>query len=212
MSRPSRDALDVNPWRVLESKYIYEDQWLALRSDKVRLPNGQELEPYHTVECADWVTVVALTPERNVVLVEEYRHGAKRVMVEFPSGTKEGGFGAKAVTEDELHAVKRELLEETGYSGTDWHHLGSCPVSASRLSNQLHCFLMLNATKVAPPRLERGEIIAVSERSWKDFLADVHAGKVELQTPLYTCLYLMQVYVMHSSAPELADRTIWPFS
>jgi 8-oxo-dGTP pyrophosphatase MutT (NUDIX family) len=125
MSDGSKTAT-IAPWQVIDSKYNYRDRWLALRSDTVRLPNGRVLAPYHVVEQPDWVTAVALTPDGKIVLVEEYRHGARQTVIELPSGIhdKPG---------EPLAAIKRELLEETGFSSDEWTSLGSFFANAPRL-------------------------------------------------------------------------------
>jgi hypothetical protein len=77
----------IAPWQVLETKYSYRDRWLAVRSDTVRVPNGTILSPYHTIEFPEWICAIALTPEREIVLIEEYRHGIERNSFELPCGT-----------------------------------------------------------------------------------------------------------------------------
>ena len=94
----------IEPWQVLESKYSYRDPWLAVRSDTVRVPNGTVLSPYHTIEFPEWVCAVALTPQQEILLIEEYRHGVKRLSFELPCGAPDHD------GEDVLDAMKRELL------------------------------------------------------------------------------------------------------
>src|SRR5437899_1419916 len=108
MADGAETAAGIEPWQVLDSKYSYRDRWLSIRSDTVRVPNGTILSPYHTIEFPEWTCAIALTPEQEVLLVEEYRHGIGRVSLELPSGTYEDADG------DMLIAMKRELLEETG--------------------------------------------------------------------------------------------------
>jgi len=135
----------IAPWKVLESKYNYRDRWLALRSDTVELPNGRVLAPFHVIEQPDWVTAIAITHESKIVLVEEYRHGARQAVVELPSGIIEG-------PGTPVEHMKRELLEETGFASDEWHPLGSFFANAPRLNNRVHCFVALDARKVAEPR------------------------------------------------------------
>ena len=69
------------------------------------------LSPFHVIELPDWVTAIALTHDGNIVLVEEYRHGARQTVIELPSGMPSTGPGEPPVA-----AIKRELLEETGFA------------------------------------------------------------------------------------------------
>jgi len=115
----------IEPWRLLDSTYAFRDRWLSVRSDTVRLPGGKTLSPYHVVEVADWVNVVAISEAGNVILVEQYRHAVKRVMLEIPAGHVDP-------REDREAAARRELLEETGYGGGTWHALGALRSSCAR--------------------------------------------------------------------------------
>ena len=61
-------------WTVESSKYLVQDPWLSLRADTCRMPDGTIVEPYYVMEYPHWVNIVALTPERQVVMVRQYRH------------------------------------------------------------------------------------------------------------------------------------------
>jgi hypothetical protein len=126
MADAKKPATAIEPWQVLDSKISYHDRWLTVRSDTVRVPNGTILSPYHTIEFPEWVCAIALTPEREIVLIEEYRHGIERLSVELPCGTPDDD------SEDVLDAMKRELLEETGYASQEWHLLGSSTANTAR--------------------------------------------------------------------------------
>ena len=73
-------------WTVLESRYVFKDKWISVRADKCRMPGGRIVEPYYVLEYPDWVHVVALTKNREVVLVRQYRHGIQKTVLEVPSG------------------------------------------------------------------------------------------------------------------------------
>src|ERR1700735_3945287 len=117
------------PWSVRSSRYSFRDRWLAVRGDECVTAGGTSIGPYHVVELADWVNVLALTPEGEVVLVREYRHGTAEIMLELPSGTMEAG-------EDPLATAIRELREETGYGGGVWRQTASFPAHPARQSKR----------------------------------------------------------------------------
>jgi len=101
-------------WNVLESRYISREPWHTVREEKVQLPNGNIIPNYYVLEYPDWVSVIALTKEKKMVLIQQYRHARGGVFYEIPAGTSESGDASM------LHAAKRELMEETGYGGGVW--------------------------------------------------------------------------------------------
>jgi ADP-ribose pyrophosphatase len=193
----AEDGKAIAPWKVLESRYAYRDRWLALRSDTVELPNGRVLTPFHVIEQPDWVTVIALTRDGNIVLVEEYRHGARETVIELPSGIHDQ-------PETPLAATQRELREETGFTSDDWQPLGSFFANAPRLNNRVHCFLALDATKVAEPVLDEGEVLLSHVTPLADFLADLQTGRRILHGFQGGAMWLLQLYAKSSGDKRLA--------
>jgi 8-oxo-dGTP pyrophosphatase MutT (NUDIX family) len=186
----------IGPWEVLDSTYSYRDRWLALRSDTVRVPNGTVLSPYHVLEFPEWIAAIALTPAREIVLIEEYRHGVRRPSFELPCGTAEAG-------EDFLAATRRELLEETGYAADDWHFLGASFPNTARQSNREHVFLALDARKVAEQALDPGEMIRTHLVPWDRFLEDLDAGRLELPGLHLAALWQLRGFARRSTDPRL---------
>ncbi len=107
------------------------------------------------VRCADWVNVIALTPEREVVLIEQYRHGTAEITLEIPGGLIDEG-------ETPEEACARELLEETGYAGGAVRMLGMTTPNPAFMANRLSTGLIVNARQVAAPAGDETEEIAVS--------------------------------------------------
>src|SRR5207244_57426 len=96
---------------------------------------------YHVAESPPWVNVVALTPDMQVVLVREYRHGVGQVLLGLPGG------GVEKRDESPLMAIQRELLEETGYGGGQFYEIGQSYPNAASQDNILYSFLALNVQK-----------------------------------------------------------------
>lgn len=144
----------VKKWKVLESRYVWQRPWFALRIDRVQTSRGAVLDEYPVIEARDWACVIAVTEDKQLVLVRQYRHGVAEQTLEFPAGGVDEG-------EEPLAAAQRELLEETGFAADSWHHLRSVSPEPTRRSHQAHFFLALAARRVSAQRLEPSEDVEV---------------------------------------------------
>jgi 8-oxo-dGTP pyrophosphatase MutT (NUDIX family) len=142
----------MKPWQTLESKTLVDDQWLTLTADRCRLPGGQVIEPYYVVHERDWVIVFAQADDGQILVVRQFRYGAKAVCVELPAGVIDPGETAAA-------AAGRELLEETGHTASQWRFVGRMYANAARLSNSAHFFLAQGLKRVADQDLDPSESI-----------------------------------------------------
>jgi 8-oxo-dGTP pyrophosphatase MutT (NUDIX family) len=123
------------PWRVLQSHHLHSDRWIRIRVDRCETAEGVEVSPYYVLEYPDWTHIVAIGSDRQVLLVEQYRHGAGVVTLEIPAGRVDPADGSPEVT------ARRELLEETGCTAASFVRLnGSSPNPASH-ANQVHTVL-----------------------------------------------------------------------
>lgn len=190
-------AATIEPWQVLETKYSYRDRWLAVRSDTVRVPNGTILSPYHTIEFPEWVCAIALTPAREILLIEEYRHGVERLSFELPCGTSEDE------GEDVLEAMTRELVEETGFASDEWHALGSSTANTARQNNRVHSFLALDARQVSDQKLDPGEMIRTHVIPWEKFVADLANGRLEIPGLHLAALWQLRTFARKTKDPRL---------
>jgi 8-oxo-dGTP pyrophosphatase MutT (NUDIX family) len=159
-------------WEIRSSKYVVKDRWLTLRSDDCRNADGQIIAPYYVLEYPPWVNVLALTPERNVVLIKQYRHGIRQIILELPGG---------ALDEQDasvLDAAQRELREETGYAAEEWRETGTFCASPNNHTNTIHFFLAFGARNITEPQPEPSEHIEVVLMSLDEFLERAYQGEL----------------------------------
>jgi 8-oxo-dGTP pyrophosphatase MutT (NUDIX family) len=161
----------MTPWRVAADKRLLERRWLTLREQHVVLPNGVAIEEFHLIGAPDWVAVVALTDDGEVLLVDQYRHGIGGVSRELPAGVIDDG-------ETALQAAERELREETGYAAASWQPLLTVATEPSRHTNRAHFFFATGARRVAEPSGDASENIAVCLLPPRELIQGIDRGEL----------------------------------
>jgi 8-oxo-dGTP pyrophosphatase MutT (NUDIX family) len=145
---------DPGHWETLDSLYLHRRPWLTMRQDKVRLSSGRTIDDYYVQEFPAWVNVLALTTRREAVLIRQYRHGLGNVSYELPAGVHEGD-------ESLMDAARRELLEETGYSGGTWSLWMELSPNPATQNNISYSFLAEGVELSASQALDPTEEITV---------------------------------------------------
>lgn len=107
-----------------------------------RHPVRQQEREFVVIEAPDWVNVVALTPDHQLVLVNQFRYGANEFSLEVPGGVVDAG-------EDPMVAGVRELAEETGYTGSAPIRLGAVRPNPAIQNNRCHLVLVPDARRTA---------------------------------------------------------------
>lgn len=156
------------------------------RHDLLENPRtGQELERL-VLECPDWVNVVALTPERELVVVTQYRFGVEAVTLEIPGGMVDPG-------EEHGVAARRELEEETGYTAERWRYLGSVEPNPAVQNNRLHTWLAEGARPTAGQALDPGEDIAVGTLPLDEIGRAARDGRIAHSLVLCALLHVLDL-------------------
>ncbi|HEX8805743.1 MAG TPA: NUDIX hydrolase [Candidatus Aquilonibacter sp.] len=171
-------------WRRRSSTYLIESPHLRIRSDEVELPNGVILPHYYVRESGGFAMIFALTPDRDVVLVRQYRYGIDKVIIELPAGSIDAG-------EDPLECARREFTEETGYSAPRWERLSVVPAEPVRSNSYVHAFLAFDAVQTHPQQLDTTEAIepfTVSLDELRQMLRTDAIGAVSCVAVAYTAL------------------------
>lgn len=128
----------IKPWPTIRSIAVGDFRIFKLRSDiKVSPRTGREHD-FYVLDAVNWVNVVALTPDQQMVMVEQYRHGSNTVELEIPGGVMDPGETDPVVT------AVRELREETGYEGENARLLGTAHPNPAILSNNFYSVIVEN--------------------------------------------------------------------
>ena len=70
---------DVQKWKLISSEYLFRRPWLTARRDHLQLPNGTDMPEYYVLEYPDWINIIALTRDGQMLLERQYRHGRQMV-------------------------------------------------------------------------------------------------------------------------------------
>lgn len=143
----------IKPWQILSSKVSADYKVFRIRADQAVSPRTNRTGEFYTLQSNDWVNVVPLTKDREVVMIRQYRHGSRKVMLEIPGGLVDEA--------DPKEAATRELLEETGYAGKSVSLLGSTNPNPAIFDNTCYTYLVEHAEKVHDISLDTHEDIEV---------------------------------------------------
>jgi len=147
--------LENRKWKVLKSEYLFKRPWFTVREEEVEVANGKIIPEYYVLEYPDWVNTIAITRDKQCVMVSQYRHGLGQTNFELCSGVMD--------PEDPspLYAAQRELLEETGYGNGNWQQLMVISANPSTMNNLTYCFLATDVEKVSEQHLDESEDLKV---------------------------------------------------
>ncbi|MBA4264838.1 MAG: ADP-ribose pyrophosphatase [Comamonadaceae bacterium] len=163
---------------------LLKGHFLHVVRDAVRLPSGSEATREYVLHPGA-VMVIGLLDDGQVVLERQYRHPMQRVMIEFPAGKLDAG-------EDSLACARRELLEETGYSATEWAFAGRLAPTIA-YSNELIDIWFARGLSLGERRLDDGEFLDVITETPTQLLAWCRSGEVVDGKTLVGALWLQLV-------------------
>ena len=148
-TRKSQGDPQMKKWKLVDSKLLCKSKFLRVFDDTVILPSGKQIE-FTKILLKDFVSVLAITDDNEVVMIEILRYPRNCVSLEIPSGHIEKG-------ENPEESAVRELKEETGYTANEFEPLFSFN-PLSRSTQQAHIFLAKGLTKGAQSLEETEQI------------------------------------------------------
>jgi ADP-ribose pyrophosphatase len=169
-------------WKTLSSEYIYKSNWLTARKDTCETPSGKIVDSYYVLEYNDWVNCVAVTADGRIVMVRQFRQGIGKTVLEIPGGTMDD------TDPNPEFAMRRELLEETGYDFEKLIPLGAVAPNPASSNNLTHMFLATGGRKVQDQDLDENEEIEVVLMDLEDVEVLLKENKI-LQSLHVTCLF-----------------------
>ena len=137
-------------WTRKQSKAVADCRVFKIREDFCERDSDGAEHTFFVIECPDWVNVIALTKENEIVLIEQYRQGTEEIILEIPGGMIDAG-------EEPETAARRELLEETGYESNEFVYLGKSRPNPAIQNNWMHHYLALDCEKTRETAFDEHE-------------------------------------------------------
>lgn len=153
----------------LSGEILYEGKIINLHKDTVLLPNGGT-SIREVVEHHGGVSAIALTEEKEIFLVSQFRYPNAHVLLEAPAGKLEKG-------EEPFDAIKRELKEEIGVEAENYYSLGTFNPTPAYCSEIIHLYLATGLT-FGEQKLDEDEFLNVQKMPLEDAVKMVLDGKI----------------------------------
>lgn len=127
---------------------------------------------FHILHSRDWINIIPITSDQQVVMVGQYRHGTREVTLEIPGGLMEPG-------DTPEKAAARELLEEMGYQGEEFVKIGVTKPNPAIFDNRCYTFVARNIKKVCDPMPDQTEDIEVAFLPFSQIPELIRTGKID---------------------------------
>jgi 8-oxo-dGTP pyrophosphatase MutT (NUDIX family) len=171
-------------WQVIQDDIHADCRIFEVHKRKMLRESDQKEGEFYVIETNDWVNVLAMTQEQEIILVRQFRYGTEQYSLEPPGGVIERG-------EDPIVAGQRELLEETGYSGKNPKIIGKVFANSAIMSNRCHFLFLTDVEKSAEVSFdphEELETVKVSIDKLKDL---VQSGQISHSIGVNAVFHLM---------------------
>ena len=153
----------------MKSRSAYRGEWLEVFVEKVKLPNGHQIE-LDIIRHPGASAVVPFVSDEDILLIRQYRHAAGGTIYEVPAGKLDAGEAPEV-------CAARELEEEAGKRAGRLEKLGAIWTTPGFTDERIHLFAAYQLETV-PQRLESDEVIELIEMPLRAALDLVWSGEL----------------------------------
>jgi 8-oxo-dGTP pyrophosphatase MutT (NUDIX family) len=177
---------EIKPWIRKSSQRLANCKVFGVSESVSICPRTQDEHNFYFIDTADWVNIVPLTADNEVVFIRQFRHGSEKITLEIPGGMIDPG-------EDPETAAVRECLEESGYQAGLIEPLGVLNPNPAIFPNQLHTYLARDCSlvaQIANTSTEHTEVELIALEALPELL---QAGEIDhalVVATLWRMLYL----------------------
>lgn len=179
----------IQKWKVLKEQDVSPSPWFPLLQHTVELANGQIIDDYFFAPLGDVVMVLAITPNNEVVLARQYKHGLGEILLELPGGMQQKNTSI-------LQSAINELEEEVGIKATadDLISLGKIANNPTKTRQITYGYIVFNAQFNSKQKLDPTENIEVITMPAPQVLEYAKEGKIWVTDSLNFILKAALIY------------------
>ena len=177
----------IKPWKRIGSQPVGDFKIFQVRTDRLISPRTGGQHDFYVIECVNWVNVIALTPAREIILIEQYRHGSSTIELEIPGGMIDPH------DDSPLAAAVRELREETGYVGDPPKLIGEVFPNPAIMNNRCFTVVVENCECRHPVEFDHGEDLLTRLAPASEISQLVAAGKIK-HSLVVAALYYFELW------------------
>ena len=178
----------IQPWTRVATKVLNDLRILKVQEVTAISPKTGNAHGFFVLDTVDWVNVLQITADQEVVFVRQYRHGSDAISLEIPGGMVDPG-------EAPIVSAARECLEESGFRTSHLTSLGVLNPNPAVFNNQLHTFVAENVViegDIQNTATEQTEVVLVPMAELTSYLLDGRIDHALVAATLWRYLYLNQ--------------------
>ena len=178
----------IQPWTRVATKVLNDLRIMKVQEVTAISPKTGNEHGFFVLDTVDWVNVLPITPDQEVVFVRQYRHGSDAISLEIPGGMVDPG-------EAPIVSAARECLEESGFRASDLKSLGVLNPNPAVFNNQLHTFVaedVVIEADIQNTATEQTEVVLVPVADLTSYLLDGRIDHALVAATLWRYLYLNQ--------------------